>query len=135
MLLSLHQSLPHTPLQRKPSPVDVETQPDARWNQPEQPQTLAHFQSIGSTEVELPHTRRTCALRNPARAASAVLDVPFAASHLRGSVICFLCRRSHVRRVFVEHLQPSPANCTTSCVFPKSTNAEGKHPRRVSIEH
>lgn len=47
-------------LQRKLSPVDVETRPDARWNQPVQPQTLAHFQSIGSTEVELPHTRRTC---------------------------------------------------------------------------
>lgn len=34
-------------------------QPDAPSNQPMQPQTLAHFQSIGSTEVELPHTRQT----------------------------------------------------------------------------
>lgn len=63
LVLLLHQC-PPTPiqavLQRKLSPVDVETRPDARWNQPVQPQTLAHFQSIGSTEVELPHTRRTC---------------------------------------------------------------------------
>ncbi len=34
-------------------------QPDAPSNQPVQPQTLAHFQSIGSTEVELPHTQQT----------------------------------------------------------------------------
>lgn len=42
------------------------------------------------------HTLDGLALRNPARAASDVLDVPFAASHLRGIAICFLRRRSHV---------------------------------------
>lgn len=42
------------------------------------------------------HTLDGLALCNPARAASDVLDVPFAASHLRGIVICFLRRRSHV---------------------------------------
>lgn len=41
-------------------------QPDAPLNQPVQPQTLAHFQSIGSTQVELP-THSADSIMQPTR--------------------------------------------------------------------
>lgn len=72
-------------------------QPDAASNQP---QTVAHFQSIGSTEVELPHTRQT-QLRN--RLSKRCLDVLW----------CFTPENSSLQRFnFRKHnLFPSSSRC------------------------
>lgn len=64
-------------------PCSRRTRPDALSNQPVQPQTLAHFQSIGSTEVELPHTRRTSLCNRLEQ--RALFWMRFGASHLRAA--------------------------------------------------
>lgn len=67
------------------------------------------------------HTLDGLALRNTGRAASAALDVPLAASHLRGSVI-FLVRLFDGLVWSVS--RPVRNNCTTSRVFPSSSSAK-----------
>lgn len=102
-------------------PCSHRTRPDALSNQPVQPQTLAHFQSIGSTEVELPHTRRTLLCNRLEQ--RALFWMRFGASHLRAasrgatfeSIIC----SSVTHGVLMRFWSVSSPDVCTGCVSRK----------------
>lgn len=94
------------------------TEPDAPWSEPVLPQTLAHFQSIRSTEVELPHTRQTQLCNQLSKQG---LDVLCCFTPVNNSLQRCKCRRhdvflgkSHLPQAQKEFLSSETATCRPS---------------------